>query len=84
MGSQRGAALQPDRAGAGRGSTGHSTELLKSPSACHRSHTQHSLPRAWGTSRLAHGSPMAQGNCPIHLLPLAEGLQCGALMLAPR
>lgn len=48
------AALQPDRAGAGRGSAGRSVALPESPSARHLPHAQHSPPRVWGMCRLPH------------------------------
>lgn len=50
--SARVAALQPDGAGAGRGSAGHSAALPESPSARHLPHTQHSPPWPWGMCRL--------------------------------
>lgn len=52
--SPRVAALQPDRAGAGRGSAGCSMALPESPSARHLPHAQHSLPWVRGMCHLPH------------------------------
>lgn len=79
------AAVQPDGARAGRGSAGRGAALPESPSARHLptpSADRHAPPPPlWPLARcLAHRSPTAQENHPVHIPPFAEGPRRGAAM----